>query len=135
MDKTSILLAKVEAGLLTSSMFEIDRDQALDQRDAPIFDREWMRANALTSFATVSSEAQAAIDKLREVAFKKTYALTRDPEWSGYVSDDFGLLGLALQCDLSDAWLNALWMAYAAGEFPRGELQPIPGKLSDLILR
>jgi hypothetical protein len=41
---------------------------------------------------------------------------------SAYVSDDFGLLAGAIEQDIQDRWLVALWRAYFEGAFPAGEL-------------
>lgn len=119
--------------LLIASMFEIDLDDALDQRDEPAFETPWMDAYKKLPDADIPTDLQQLHQQVRQAAFLKTMQLTESPEVAGYVSDDFGLIASSLALDVQDAWVNALWKEYNCGTFPTGELVPVSGKLSELI--
>lgn len=119
--------------LLTEAMFEVDLDAALDLRDAPPFETAWMAAYKKLPDADIPEDLKGLHQEIRKAAFLKTMQLTQSPELAGYVSDDFGLIASSLMLDVSDPWLNTLWKEYDAGNFPAGDLTPLPGSLADLI--
>lgn len=134
MDYLLLLIAKIDSGtLLSPATFDVDIDEALDQRDQPDFDTEWMRVNNAIQSLDIPSEGKPPLDRLREIAFKKTFRTTGNAELAGYVSDDFGLLGAGLLVGLDDDWLNAMWAEYRNERFPFGSLSPVKGRLRDMI--
>ncbi len=121
-----------EGRLLGPDAFDTDLDEVLDERDCQAFDSEWVRVcNALDAHATGTDEQ--LVTRLREAAFKKTYAMTENSDLAAYVSDDFGLIGMALLTSFADPWLNALWIEYREQRLPYGELKPVTGELPDMI--
>ncbi|MDF2441585.1 MAG: hypothetical protein JWN98_2569 [Abditibacteriota bacterium] len=107
-------------GRLTSSRSE--QDSMLHRRDEEAFDAQWVRAyNAVEQVEQqhqLHPETENAIDELREAIFLKALDQTGHNEIAAYVADDFDLLSRAVVAGYSDAWLDWLWAAYQAGEFP-----------------
>lgn len=77
-------------------------DEALDARDAPSFDTEWVDTDRgmqrhLGQLASPDRMAlEAAADDLRKRVFAAVLKATGSPDAAGYVSDDFELIGLGL---------------------------------------
>ncbi len=67
------------------------------------------------------------MDKVSEIAFKRTFAATNNDEIAADVSDDLLLIAGALLCGYEDDWLNALWLSYRAGRYPHKPLHPLEG--------
>lgn len=134
MNEILLLIQKIESGrLLSPATFNIDLDDALDQRDQSDFDTEWVRVNDMIQSMKIPREGRGILDTLRELAFKKTFGTTDNPELAGYVSDDFALLGVALLVGFDDDWLNAMWLEYWNERFPCGPLTLVAGTLRELI--
>lgn len=134
MNELLLLIQRIESGrLLSPATFNIDLDEALDQRDQSDFDTEWVRVNNTVQSMEIPTEGQGTLDRLREAAFKKTFGTTDNSELAGYVSDDFGLLGAALLVGVDDDWLNAMWLEYWNERFPHGTLSPVEGTLREMI--
>lgn len=130
------LTQAIEAGrLLTPATFPEDLDSALDDRDVPPFDSEWVRVDRLVKAqgSSVAADDRVAIDRLREVAFKTTFKHTRNPDAAAYISDDFGLIADALSAQIDDPWLNGLWDCYQSDRFPTGTIALVAGNLQALI--
>jgi hypothetical protein len=138
-DKVAIILKMLESGqLITPPVFDdLDLNDALDARDDPIFDKEWMRVydqvKPVFESSVDDADLIARIDKVRELSFIRTDRIVRIHDIAGYVSGDFELFCWALLVGFEDPWLNALWNSYRVGRFPRGGLDPIEGKLADLL--
>jgi hypothetical protein len=116
--------------LLTARTFAgEDPEVMLSLRDDVPFDAEWTRVEALLKRRPLSKADIALIDPIREAAFKAAFELTQNPELAGYVSDDFGLLAIAIATDFSDPWLNGLWSSYKTGTFPYKDVETAPGVL------
>lgn len=111
-------------------------DDLLDTRDSAPFEAQRVRVYAalenLQTQNPLSKNEAREETAFRKDAFQAAYPIVGG-EAAGSISDDFGLFWSALRNDFQDDWLNALWLAYKAGEFPHGELTPVPGKLSGLI--
>lgn len=105
-------------------------DDALELRDRPEFESEWLRVDGLLESGVGEHDPT---ERLREAAFKLTYARTNHPELAGYVADDFALIGAALLSGLDDPWLNSLWVSYRDGRFPCMQLDAVSGSLQELI--
>lgn len=134
MDPIVKLIEQIQAHqLLVPSMFEIDIDETLDNRDADPFDSDWGKAHAQVTDSVVDARDRPALVELREAAYLRCYELTQNPDLSGYVSDDFGLIGTYLLLDEQNDWVNALWLQYRDGYFPCGSLKPHEGSLKSLI--
>ncbi len=134
MDAISRLIEQIDSQrLLVPSMFEIDRDEALDSRGIGPFDAAWNKAHSKISENDIDPRARPALVELREAAYLRCYELTHSADVSGYVSDDFGLIGTYLLLGKQDDWVNALWLAYRDGQFPSGILKPQSGRLEALI--
>lgn len=140
MSATRILTEMIRRGELVTNI-ELDPsdiDDVLDLRDGPDFDPLWGPVFDAVKAAKVGRDLtdatyEAELLKLREVAYLAAFDMTRSPEFAGYLSDDFWLLGDALWVEHEDAWLNALFLEYKNGRFPRGKLTPVSGKLSELL--
>ena len=129
----------LESGqLITAAMFDnLDLNDALDARDDPVFEEEWNRVydEMKPAFESRFDDADliARIEKVQEVSFLMTDKIVGIHEFPGYSSDDFELFCWAPLLGFDDPWLNALWNAYKSGRFPRGYLDPLPGKLEDYM--
>ncbi|MEC0127424.1 hypothetical protein [Paenibacillus pabuli] len=114
------LLADLNEGLILSQQtFEgLDVEAYLDQRDASEFADEWIQA--YDRFALRSEIVnEEVLRACRERAFKRTLALTGNPELAGYVSDDIGLIGAALLQDgIQDFFVEQLLECYREGTLP-----------------
>lgn len=114
------LLSELNEGLiLTQQTFEgLDVDAYLDERDATEFADDWMQA--FEQFVPGSEVAEEKVLRsCRELAFKRTLAYTRNPELSGYVSDDMGLIGAFLfQNEVQDSFVEQLLESYRQGTLP-----------------
>lgn len=134
MDSILRLIEIIDAHrLLVPSMFEIDIDEALDKRDVEPFDSDWIKAHAKVSDEDIDTRDRPSLVELREAAYLRCYKLTQNSELSGFVADDFGLIGTYLLLDERDDWVNALWCAYRDGHFPCGALTPCGGNLASMI--
>ena len=84
----------IRAGkLLDQSTFTgADIPGILVGRDADAFEQEWLRVFDLQRHAEFSPQQARSIERVRELAYKATYAFTQHPEIAGYVCDDFELI-------------------------------------------
>jgi len=136
--KTEItqLLAKLESGgLLATPLLDTEEiDTALDARDGEGFEVDWLRVHERLSLEAKSDEpTEAVLKRIREVAFKAAYRHSENPDFAGYVSDDFDLVSRALISEMDDPWLNGLFAEYVAGRFPSGAVNPSSIRLADQI--
>ena len=74
----------------------LDIDELLDNRDAEVFDAEWIRVynvvESLKNAENYSEVEKKNNSEVREQVFRIIYELTSDGDLAGYVSDDFGLI-------------------------------------------
>lgn len=104
----------------------LDIDELLDNRDAEVFDAEWVRAyNAVESLK--NAENYSEVEKqnnseVRELVFRTIYEITSDGDLAGYVSDDFCLISDARILGYEDSWLNKLSACYENRIIPSGSL-------------
>lgn len=137
--EVTVLRSFIETEIFLSEFDSVDSgsiDDLLDTRDSEPFEAPWVRV--YTALENLQTQKPLSKDETREeTAFRKDVFQAAYPivggEAAGSISDDFGLFWSTLRNDFQDDWLNALWLAYKAGEFPHGELTPVPGKLSELI--
>lgn len=97
---------------------DIDWDEQLDRRDTGEFDENWTSNHDIVQNAGDPMFPDSEMDKLREFAFKKVFAITQNPDLAGYVSDDFGLIGEAVQRNAMTPWIRGLIHDYMEGTFP-----------------
>lgn len=97
---------------------DIDWDEQLDRRDTGEFDENWTSNHEIVQNAEAPMFPDSEMDKLREFAFKKVFAITQNPDLAGYVSDDFGLIGEAVQRNAMTPWIRGLIHDYMEGTFP-----------------
>lgn len=130
-------LRQFVSGAFISFGSDADLDAMLNARDAPRFEKQWLRVyDSVRAARQVNSAPKrdlAAMDEVSQLAFEKAFALTSHDDIAAQVSDDFLLLGGALVSGFEDEWLNALWLAYRLGTFPHKPLRPRAGRLADLI--
>lgn len=107
-------------------------DAIMDLRDRPRFAAQWMRVYASVESASESNPPDAG--SIPREAFLRAFEANGHHDLAAQVSDDLQLLAEALLTGLEDPWLNALWRAYAAGEFPHETLRPVRGCLADIIV-
>ncbi|MNW23343.1 hypothetical protein D3C74_00410 [compost metagenome] len=103
------------------SLRELNEDEALERREEPEFDREWIaefkRLEKLRE--QLSEQELAAIASLREQAFKQSYRVLSSPDVSAYISDDLELIALSLLLGETSSWaLQTLKLSYDEGRFP-----------------
>ncbi len=99
-------------------------DEMLDSRDGQEFETDWLRIFETLERRSFSSDELKKIEKVREIAYKKTFASTENEELAAYVADDFELIAKSLLADFTDEWLNALLLAYLHGIFPHTKIAP-----------
>jgi hypothetical protein len=118
------VLARLERGsLLGDATFaEVELDAVLDRRDEGEFDSIWSRvaAQVFGRWQQLPTEQslKAAIDKVREVAFKQVFRATHGHEVAGYVSDDFELICKAAVVGISDPFIEHLAGSYDRQTIP-----------------
>lgn len=104
----------------------LDIDELLNNRDAAVFDVEWIRVyNAVESLKNSINYPEAEKEnnaKIREQVFRMLYEFTSDSDLAGYVSDDFGLISDARLLEYTDLWLDKLVAYYEKGVIPSGIL-------------
>ena len=104
----------------------LDIDKLLDNRDAEVFDAEWIRVyNVVESLKNADNYSEVEKknnSEVRERAFRMIYELTSDGELAGYVSDDFGLIVDAKLLGYEEPWLNKLSACYENRTIPCGSL-------------
>lgn len=106
--------------LIRDQHFEgLDIEAYLDMRDEAPFADEWMQAYERYAGDPAAAEDEV-LRQIRETAFKQTISLTGDPEIAGYVSDDFGLIGLFLlqEVVIEDTFVHQLLESYRQGTLP-----------------
>lgn len=110
---------------ITSEYYEflrgLNEDEALERREEPEFDREWVEEfERLEKMREQLSEQElAAIASLREQAFKQSYRVLSSPDVSAYISDDLELIAMSLLLGETSSWaLQTLKMSYDEGQFP-----------------
>ena len=108
-------------------------EAALDRRDEAAFDSEWVRIDRLVEAKNPGGDLKAKLDKLREFAFRTIYEAYEDSDLAACVSDDLELIALALIAGVEDGWLRAVLASYQNGKFPCGAIQPVAGRLSDVL--
>jgi hypothetical protein len=108
----------------------IELDRALEGRDDEWFDTTWMVSFNRLKSQVLSLSQKAAIDEVRELAFKKTYEFCSDADLAAYVSDDFELICKVLLLGLDDHFIFALWQCYKSGVIPGFRLEPIGGGIA-----
>jgi hypothetical protein len=128
----------LEGRILRSAMFNArPLDFMLNRRCIDDFDQEYQRVFRDLEVHTVNidipDDEHAAVNEIREAAYRTALAFTNSPEFATAICDDFELLGASLAAGYSDPWLNALWLSYRSGKVPHEPLHPVPGSLDDLI--
>ena len=98
----------------------LDEDQILQARDHSSFDEGWVsecrRVDEIFAKNDSSSNHFLAIEKVREVAFKKVFAATGSHELSACASDDLGLIAKSVLCgDQGSTFLESLRKCYSSG--------------------
>lgn len=129
------LLKKLqEVNLFDTEHFrQLNIDDALDMRDEPEFEEDWMRVSDAMEETECSAEDAAMVKEICKQAFLAVYRVTESGELAGYVSDDFELIAKAVLSGYEDAWLNALILTYADGKFPHETLEPAECSLTDAM--
>lgn len=104
----------------------LDIDEILDNRDAKVFDAEWIRVykvvEALKNEENYSEVEKQNNKKIRERVFLMIYEYTKDTDLASYVSDDFGLIADAKLLGYQDFWLDKMIICYEKGIIPCGNL-------------
>ena len=122
MDELDTLLARMRSGDYIASISLPDDNvaDALQHRSADEFSSEWMRVFRVVESAkrNKTSGEDSRVRQLRELSYLQSYHRWHHPDLSAYISDDFGLIGDALEVGHYDPLLDALFSAYASGTFP-----------------
>ncbi|UOD29245.1 hypothetical protein INH39_28150 [Massilia violaceinigra] len=116
--QTSDMLDKINDGVFFERIFgqERDWDAALDARDSPAFDADWLESNEKLAVGYPVDET--ATMEVREAVFKAVFRLTANPDLAAYVSDDFDLITQANLHGADIAFIRRLWDSYVHGIFP-----------------
>ena len=127
-----------EGKLLSLNMFMMDSfDDALEGRESPEFELEWMRVFKeleLLKYSQRPTDPEIDLmNSIREIAFKKASEYGGDP-FAPYISDDFGLIALSLILNYRDSWLNSLWLEYKNDHFPCMKLTSVELDINQDIL-
>ncbi|PWV98710.1 hypothetical protein [Mangrovibacter plantisponsor] len=98
----------------------LDADNALDLRDEPEFDDQWMAVfNALES-KTFKADDISFIDMLREKAFKQSFKVIKNSEISSRISDDIEVIAKSFISGDNNNWaVTYLWISYKNKKFPK----------------
>ncbi len=99
-------------------------EEMLDSRDSQEFETDWLRIFQILEQKRFSANELLEIEKIREIAYKKTFAATGISDLAAYAADDFELFAKSLLADFSDEWLNALFLIYLHGMFPHSKIAP-----------
>jgi hypothetical protein len=119
--------------LLGDKVFkDLDLDEVLDARDEEHFDKSWIETFKLIDKLTLKRSDAQLIDNIREISFKKTYKYCEDSDLAACVSDDFELIAKALYFNLSDPFINSLWISYKNHNIPRGKVELVMGSIREL---
>jgi hypothetical protein len=110
-------------------------DEVIEKRDSPDFEQRWLvQYNTLEKRKSdIGIEDTAAIDRLREAAYKAAHKCTQNPDIAAFTSDDFELIGRAVVLNIDDPWINGLWLNYKSNKFCVGEVTAVAGNLRSLI--
>ena len=96
-----------------------DWGEVLDKRDEESFDSAWSEAfEKLKVIAYPSADDEKVVRDIRELVFKKIYALTHSSDIAGYISDDIGLVADCISKSYHIEWVEKLFWLYCAGKFP-----------------
>lgn len=118
---TNAHLLEMDAILSGPGFFDFlgDVDCALTSREAEPFDICWM-----TAFDEIDGDPGAALDKaavdaLREKAFRLAFRASGNADIAACVSDDIELIARSRLSGCTDGWpTRVLWDAYRNGRFP-----------------
>lgn len=109
-------------------------ESALDLRDEPPFDPEWVRANdevhARLRDQSVPTGAAEWFDAVAEAAF---LACAGNTAIAPYVSDDFRLIAEALLAGDASPWVAGLLATYECGQFPSGVVRATQRSLEEIV--
>lgn len=99
-------------------------DEMLDSRDSSEFEEDWLNVFHKLEKRPFDAKDLETVKDIREIAYKKTFASTNHSELAAYVADDFEMIAKSLLADLTDEWLNALFLSYLHGAFPHSKIAP-----------
>ena len=99
-------------------------DEILDSRDSNEFESDWLKVSQTLEKKRFSADNVAAIENIRQIAYKKTFDSTNHSELAAYVADDFEMIAKSLLADYNDEWLNVLFLSYLHGLFPHSKITP-----------
>lgn len=129
--------------LIQPQLFDrIDQLSALESRDDPVFEAEWLRIHVKMTTVEVDhplpNDVELVIREIERAAFDAVYSiidLSDFTEFAPLISDDFGLIARAIHYGLRDDWLSGLLATYLQGEFPSGPVLSSDRSLEELIVR
>ncbi|GLR09511.1 hypothetical protein COO59_04810 [Mixta theicola] len=97
----------------------LDVDDALDSRDEPGFDDQWMTVFKSLESKTFKTDDISFVDMLREKAFKQSFKVINNSEISSRISDDFEIIAKSFIAGDDNNWaITYLWMSYKNKKFP-----------------
>lgn len=116
---------------LTASTFvQGGTDDALDSRDDPVFDEQWVRVDKLVTPRLPYDDV--TFKETEEAVYLAVQALVGPGELPAEVMDDVNLILRAERAGVEDPWLSALLGSYASGRFPTGRLAPDSRTLNEV---
>lgn len=109
----------------------------LSKRDGAIFSEKWMRVfhvlEQQKAQRPLPSHIADLVHKLREVTFLQTFSTWENSELAALASDDFGLIGEAIALNVSDPFVNGIYLSYVSGILPSEDLLEAPGNIYDIV--
>ena len=131
------LLVKIKQGKMFSEeeLLNLDEDHALDLRDEPEFESDWLRVSEIVENNELTEEEETIIHDICEASFLAVYNITESGELAGYISDDFELISKAILMDLDDSWLRSFILSYADFKFPYEQLESTNLDIEEIVDR
>ncbi|OCG61359.1 hypothetical protein A9G41_10890 [Gilliamella sp. Nev5-1] len=97
----------------------LNADQALDLRDEPEFDNQWVNSFNTLNKKSFKKEEIELINILREKAFKLSFQLINHFEIASQISDDIEIIAKSFLAQEYNNWaVTHLWSAYKNKKFP-----------------
>ena len=116
-------LIDIESYLSDKSSFDflksLNAEDALDLRDEPSFDEQWMKTFNVLENEKISDVQKSIVNTLREKAFKQSFRVLNNSEISSRISDDIEIIAKSFIFGKIDNWaIKYLWESYKNKEFP-----------------
>lgn len=119
------ILRDLESGALlsTEALSGADVDSLLEMRSRPEFESNWVAAYEFVDAAwnppSRSPIELGCIKRIREIAFKRVFALTGNDDLAAMVSDDFDIISRSIALSMDVTFINSLREDYYGAKIPK----------------